>query len=132
MKNLKRLGEIIRCDFAEDNNLPPTKKLNVEKLLESDFIDRFLGFVEAYDELFDNNVFDTCVTKWLEYSHEEYDCIKYFLHTSSSEYSFPFSINDFSFMSLSEIISSYEKCTKICALLDEKRALYEEFNTFYE
>ena len=129
MENLERLSEIMRADFEEDDVI--CKKLNVEKLLESDFIDRFLGFVEAYEEVFNRNVFNT-VTKWLEYGHEEYDNIKYFLHTSSSEYSFPFTINDFTFMSFGEIIQSYEKCTKICAVLDEKRALYEEFNTFYE
>lgn len=131
MRDFERLGEIIRCDFVEDDNLPD-KKLNVEKLLETDFIDRFFGFVEAYDEVFNRNVFDTGVAKWLSYHNEDYDCIKYFLHTSSSEYSFPFSINDFTFMSIDEIIKSYEKCTRMCALLDEKRALYQEFNTFYE
>lgn len=108
------------------------KNLNVKKLLKSDFIDRFLDFVEAYDEVFDKNVFDTVVDKWLDYGKEEYDCIKYFLMTSRSEYSLPFSIEDFINMTLNDFVTCQEKCAKICALLDEKRALYEEFITFYE
>lgn len=127
MENNERLREIIRADFEEDD----IKRLNVERLLESDFIDRFLGFVEVYDKVSGKNVFDS-VTKWLSYGNEEYDYIKYFLNTSCFEYSLPFSIDDFISMSLDEIIEYQKKCAKIREILDEKRALYEEFSTFYE
>lgn len=130
MVDNERLAEIIRADWEEDD--VPYKKLNVEKLLESDFIDRFLGFVEAYDEIFDKNVFDTVVDKCLDYGKEEYDYIKYFLMTSYSEYSLPFRMENFINMTLDDFATCQEKYAKICALLDEKRALYEEFNTFYE
>lgn len=129
MENNERLAEIIRADFEEDD--VSYKKLNVEKLLESDFMDRFLGFVEAYDEVFNNNVFDS-VEKWLEYGKENYDCIRYFLMTSRSDYSIPFTIEEFICMNSKQIIDYQKKCAEICVLLDEKRALYEEFNTFYE
>lgn len=131
MRTFEKSSKFLRTDFKKHANFTQ-KKLNVDKLLETDFIDRFLGFVEAYDEVFNRDVFNTGVAQWLEYNNEDYDCIGYFLYTSFSEYAFPFNINDFTFMSLSEITQCYEKCTKICALLDEKRALYQEFNTFYE
>lgn len=105
--------------------------LNVEKLLKSDFIDRFLGFVEAYDTVLNKNVFSS-VEKWLECGKEDYDCIKYFLMTLAPEYKLPFRIEEFIFMSPEELAKEQEKCAKICALLNEKRALYEEFLTFYE
>lgn len=127
---LEGLAQRIREDFEEDD--VTYKKLNIKKLLKSDFIDRFLDFVEAYDEAFDKNVFDTVVDKWLDYGKEEYDCIKYFLATSPLEYSLPFSIEDFVNMTLDDFVLYQEKCAKICALLDEKKALYEEINTFYE
>lgn len=105
--------------------------LNEGKLLESDFIDRFLGFVEAYEEVRGINLIDT-VEEWLSYNKKEYDNIKYFLQTSSTEYNLPFTIQDFISMSSNELIAYQEKCTKISALLDEKRALYQEFILFYE
>lgn len=127
MENNERLRKIIRADFEEDD----IKRLNVERLLESDFIDRFFGFAEVYDKVFGKNVFDS-VTKWLSYGKEEYDYIKYFLNTSCFEYSLPFSVDDFISMSSDEIIEYQKKCAKIREILDEKRALYEEFSTFYE
>lgn len=130
MESNERIAEIIIADFEEDD--VSYKKLNEEKLLESDFIDRFLGFVEAYDKAFNTNVFDS-VSKWLSYGNEEYDYIKYFLMTSHSDYSIPFTIEEFICINSKQLLVGYQKkCTKICALLDEKRALYEEFNTFYE
>ncbi len=130
MTDNERLAEIIRADFEEDD--VTYKKLNIDRLLESDIIDRFLGFVEEYDKVFGKNVFDTVVDKWLDYGKEDYDCIKYFLMTSSSEYCLPFNMKDFISMTLYDFVLSKEKCVKICALLDEKRALYQEFITFYE
>lgn len=130
MENNERLAEIIRADWNEDE--ASCKKLNIEKLLESDIIDRVLDFLQAYDELFDKNVFDTATSEWLKYGKEDYNCIKYFLMTSASEYTLPFRIEDFISMTPDELAKEQEKCAKIFALLDEKRALYEEFLTFYE
>ncbi len=130
MTDNERFAEIIRADFEEDD--VTYKKLNIDRLLESDIIDRFLGFVEEYDKVFGNNVFDTVVDKWLDYGKEDYDCIKYFLMASSSEYYLPFSMEDFISMTLDDFVLYQEKCAKICALFDEKRALYQEFITFYE
>ncbi len=126
-RNLEKLSGIIVKDFKEDN--VPTKKLNVERLLESDFIDRFLGFIEEYESVCGINLFDT-VSDWL--SEEEYDYIKYFLNTTVSEYHLPFDIRDFIYMDYDKFIDYQEKCIKISALLDEKKSLYQEFNSFYE
>lgn len=124
------LEQRIRADFEEDD--VTYKKLNEKKLSKSDFINRFLNFLVDYDKVFNKNVFDTVVHEWLDYGKEDYDCIKYFLLTSSQEYSLPFRMEDFINMTLDDFVAYQEKCAKICALLDEKRALYEEFNTFYE
>lgn len=109
-----------------------SKKLNVKRLLASGFIDRFLGFLKDYDEMFNNNVLDTAVTKWLKHGEEEYEYIKFFLNVTTIEYQMPTTIYEFVSMSPDEHIAFQKKCARICALLDKKRALYQEFNTFYE
>lgn len=127
---LEGLEERIRDDFSEDD--VTYKKLNKQKLSKSDFICRFLDFTVTYDVVFNKDVFDTATKEWLKYDNEDYECVKYFLMTSSQEYSLPFSMEDFINMTLDDFVAYQEKCSIICALLDEKRALYEEFNTFYE
>lgn len=109
MTREERLAEIIREDFAEDN--VTYKNLNIERLLESDIIDRFLGFVKDYNKVFNKNVFDS-VENWLAYHKEEYDNIKYFLMTSPQQYALPFRIEDFINMTLDDSALYQEKCTK--------------------
>lgn len=130
MTKNERLKEVIRA--AWEKNDVSCKKLNVEKLLASDFIDRFLGFAEAYDKEFNNDVFDTATKKWLKSGEEEYEYIKFFLNVTAIDYRVPITIYEFVAMTPDEHNAFQKKCERICALLDEKRALYQEFNTFYE
>lgn len=105
------------------------KNLNVKKLLKTDFIERFLGFVEKYETVRDVNLFETAY-KWI--STMDFDCVKSFLHTIPVEYSLPFTITDFVYMSYDDFLQFQGKSTEILALLDEKKSLYQELLSFYE
>ncbi len=130
MADNERLQEIIKSDLKED--AVSCKQLNVKKLLASNFIDRFLSFSKDYDKEFNTDVFDTATEKWLKYGKEEYEYIKFFLNVTTIEYRIPITIYEFVAMTPDEHKSFQTRCEKICKLLDEKKALYEEFITFYE
>lgn len=105
-------------------------KLNVQKLLESDFINRYLGFVESYDKIHGTHFFDI-VSEWFE--KKEYANICYlFSIPLYPSYPLPFTMQEFIFMDPAKIAIYKEMCMKICALKDEKKALFQEFNSFYE
>lgn len=104
-------------------------ELNKEKLLSTDFIDRLIGFVEKFDAISRKNTL-SFVYEWLD--KEDYDYIKYFLLISSVETMLPFSLHEFAMMTPEKLIAFQEFYSKVSTLLNEKQALYEEFNSFYE
>lgn len=107
------------------------KKLNKEKILETDFIDRFLGFVERYDDIYDTN--HSIDMEGHIASQNFYSIHKFIKPKISDSINFaPFSIKQFLSMSIEEIIHFQEYFSKIYSLIDEKKALYEEFLSFYE
>lgn len=103
--------------------------LNTQKLLNSDFIDRFVGFVEKYDEVRETNNLIS-VKKWID--NGDYSYIKYFLHLSPMESMVHLSIYELLNLSVDDFNNLQDSCSKLAILLDEQRALYEEFLTFYE
>lgn len=103
--------------------------VNVEKLLKSDFINRLLGFAERYDQVHSSN--SVCnLKRWID--AQDYEHIKYFLLENPIELHIPFSMRDFISMDSSELAYYQELCTNISALIDEKRALKNEFMNFIE
>lgn len=127
MTREERLAEIIRADFAEDDI--PRKQLNVEKLLESDFLDRFFAFAEKYDNLLDSSVLETSKT-WIK--QNDYELIRYFLNCNSQEYSLPFTLREFISMNYNEFRKSQIFASDLYTILEEKKKLYQELNSFYE
>lgn len=125
MANMTRLEEIIRADFKEDN-----VQFNVQKFLESDFVDRLFDFAEEYEEVRDIKVLDS-IKSWL--SKKNYDYIKYFLNTTCIEYSLSaLDMQSIISMSYEEFKALQEKYLKIYKVLNQKKALYKEFCSFYE
>lgn len=125
MANMTRLEEIIRADFKEDN-----VQFNVQKFLESDFVDRLFDFAEEYEEVRDIKVLDS-IKSWL--SKKDYDYIKYFLNTTCIEYSLSaLDMQSIISMSYEEFKALQEKYLKIYKVLNQKKALYKEFCSFYE
>lgn len=104
-------------------------KLNVEKILNTDFTDRFLGFVEKYESIRSIQLLSTA-KKWVE--NEDFDSIKYFLHVTPVECYIPCTMHEFIFMDISYFEVFQNICTEISALLDEKKYLYHELTSFYE
>ncbi len=104
------------------------ENLNVEKLVNSDFLDRLLGFVEKYSEVFNTNVVPACYG-WIE--RQDFEAISYFLRSTVLDFRLPFSLHDFISMNTSTFMYFHERITQICTLWDERAALYEEFNSFY-
>lgn len=127
MTHEERLAEIIRADFAEDDL--PRKKLNVEKFLKSDFLNRFLAFAKEYDTLLDSNVLETSKT-WIK--QKDYELIRYFLNCNPQEYALPFSLREFISMNYSEFAIWQIFALDFYNILEEKNKLYQEFNSFYE
>lgn len=80
--------------------------LNYEKLYKSDFTDRLLDFVKEYEKARNITLYDDVVDWIIE---EKIDCIKSFLS--------------------SQPVGYFEG---INTLLNKKRALYDEFISFYE
>jgi len=104
-------------------------ELNKEKLLKTDFMNRFLNFVERFDLACNKNTL-SFVQKWIK--EEEYDYIKCFLFTSSIETMLPFSLHEFAKMKPEEFVALQNFYTKVSGVLHEKQELYEEFLTYYE
>ena len=76
-------------------------KLNLEKLLKTDFIDRFLGFLEKYDEVRDTYIYHRA-QKWI--NEKNFDSIRYFLNTTPIETSLPISLNQFVSMNYEDVV----------------------------
>lgn len=104
-------------------------ELNKEKLLNTDFIDRFLCFIKKFDNVCRKNTL-SFVQKWID--EEEYDYIKSFLLITSIETVIPITMHEFATMVPEKILAFQNFCSSVSALLNEKQTLYEEFNSFYE
>ena len=104
-------------------------ELNKEKLLNTDFIDRFLSFIKKFDDVCSKNTL-SFVQKWID--EEEYDYIKSFLFITSIETMLPITIHEFTTMTPEKLLSFQNFYIKLSDLLNEKQALYEELNSFYE
>ena len=102
--------------------------INKEKLLQSDFLDRFLGFMESYSKYWSSYAI-FLAKDWVDL--EYYDEILSFLR-NEKELKVPFTMQYFLYMSIYDFECWQNRFSDMCSLLDEKKALYEEFLTFYE
>ena len=105
------------------------QNLNYEKLLNSNFIDRFLGFVEKTDIVHNTYLYKSA-QKWLD--ENDFDSIKYFLDTNASESTITFSLHQFTCMNYTEFVYFQNVYSEIATLIDEKKSLYQELISFYE
>ena len=104
-----------------------------ELFRENDFYDSdlyhwLLGFIEAYDRVYTINLMPT-YKEWLK--NGRYDCIRRFLDVTIYEYSLPFGLEFFNQMSVDNFILMQKETRRREALLDEKKALYQEFIEFF-
>ena len=105
------------------------KLLNKQKLLNSDFIDRFFGFIEEYDNIRKTDSLNS-VTKWID--NEDYSYIRHFLHLSPKESMVQLSVYEFIYLTTSDFLELQNSYSKLAALFDEQKSLYQEFLSFYE
>ena len=105
------------------------KLFNEHRFLRSDFRTRLFAYLEDYDNFFGNDVISSA-KDWLR--EGRYDMVRYFLQSSSFEYALPFSLQEFVTMSAEDFAFYNDYACKKLALLDEKKALYKEYITFYE
>lgn len=104
------------------------KNLNVEKLSESGFTDRFLDFVKEYEKARNIKLYDTVVDWFIE---KKYEYIKTFLSSKPKRY---FSGMN-TFINKIKCFFSYKyrrNFTRMNTLLNKKDNLYKEFMSFYE
>lgn len=105
------------------------KKANTKRLLKTDFCDRLLGFAEKYDEVRGTSSYDN-IKKWI--NENNFDSIKYFLDTYPVEYFLPVTMQQFVTMSYEEFLCLQSVYLEVSALIDEKKALYQELISFCE
>lgn len=106
------------------------KTLNVQKLLESGFINRFKDFTQRYEEAFKKNKITEVAEDWIK--KEDYDYIGHFLRTTHFERVLPFSAEEFIKMEYIKFRNMQYVVSERCKIADEKESLYKEFQTFYE
>lgn len=101
---------------------------NLQSLEDSFFFDRFLGFIEKYDEVFEKHTLPTA-EKWVA----ERDCssISYFLNLYSKESMFHISYRELAAIPFEYLEEFQKKAQKIVPLLDEQMALYSELMLTY-
>ena len=105
------------------------KILNEEKLLNSDFLDRFIGFAQRYEQIIGNPLVSS-VQNWI--FKKEFDSIGYYLDCSSCDHLLPFTAEQFITMEPGDLLFWQDFITKKCAVLDERKALRQVFFAFYE
>lgn len=105
------------------------KKLNTEKLFNSDFLNRLIGFCEEYDSLGNSNITQT-IREWI--NNEDYSYIMHFLSIIPIKSIFPLSIHELISLNADDFIYWQEFYIRLSALLDEQKALYEEMLSLYE
>lgn len=111
-------------------------KFNVERFSKSDFSERFLDFNERYEDVVRSGEPEardfaiTAAKTWVDNRYDYY--IRAFLDVGAYEYRLPFSMDDFANMNVPEFLEARRKAKTMCAILAEKKALYEEFLTFYD
>lgn len=97
-------------------------KMNV--LEESFFFDRFLGFMERFDEVNGTNHTE-CAAAWVD--KKDYDAIYYYLKPSSCGSIVYLSHAELATMTEEELLVLQDFSKTMAPLLDEERALYAEF-----
>lgn len=105
------------------------ESFRVDDYLNSDLSKWILGFIEVYDGYFYNNAIQS-YRDWLKKG--KYDCIRHFLKTNIFEYSLPFGLEYFNQLSVENFKFIQEETKKVEALLDEKKALYQQFIEFFD
>lgn len=106
------------------------KSLDLSKFYASEFCDHFFKLVEKYDCVFStNHCFEA--TKWL--ASYDFDSIYNFLeNTIPSQFSLPFTFNEFIDMSSIELAAYQHICSKnLQEFIDEREILYSEIDSFY-
>ncbi len=113
--------EHLRCKLGEKPN---------ESILEDAFFfDRFLGFVERYDEVFKKQSLPSA-EKWV--SKKDYASIGHFLKPNVSEGFFSISYHELSFIPVEVLPYIHRSAKQIAPVLDEQEALYEELMQAYK
>lgn len=97
------------------------KKQN--KLKDSFFLDRFLGFVERYDEVKKTNMMYTA-EKWVK--EKDFDAIYYCLKLSNPDAMVCLSHIELANMTEEELLALQDFSKKMAPLLDEEKALCAE------
>lgn len=97
------------------------KKLN--ELRDSFFLDRFLGFVERYDEINKTDLFHIA-SKWVE--TKNFDAIYYCLKCSHPQSTICLSHVMLANMTEEELFAFQDYSKKMAPLLDEEKALCAE------
>ena len=106
------------------------KKLNIQRLLESGFIDRFNEFIKRYEEAFRKNKITEIAEDWIKKG--DYDYIGHFLRSAYFERSLPFSAEAFIKMDFLTIKDMQYITSQRIDIAKEKEELYREFLNFYE
>ena len=101
---------------------------NEGALEDSFFFDRFLGFVERYDEVFKKQSLPSA-EKWV--SEKDYASIGHFLKPNVSEGFFSISYHELSFIPVEVLPYIHRSAKQIAPVLDEQEALYEELMQAY-
>lgn len=104
-------------------------KTAIDILNKSDFSNRFLDFVKRYEN-FRNVAHNSIFSSWVE--ENNYDYIRSYLSASLTDDSVPFTLTDFVSMSGNQIAFWHDYCLELKYLLDEKKALYENLNQYYQ
>jgi len=97
------------------------KKLNALK--DNFFLDRFLGFIERYDEVSKTNMIYTA-SKWVK--DKDFDAIYYCLKLFLPDSMVCLSHVELANMTEEELFALQEFSKKMAPLLDEEKALYHE------
>ena len=116
--------------YAVENDMCRMGKTPNEGVLtDAFFLDRFLGFVEKYDEAFENQALPSA-EKWV--SEKDYASIGHFLRPNVNESVFSIPYQELANMSVESLTFLQQKAQKIAPVLDEQKALYEEFMNAYK
>lgn len=97
------------------------------ELQDNFFFDRFLGFVERYDEVNNTNLMDTA-SKWAE--TQNFDVIYHYLKCSQPQATVCISHVTLANMTEEELFALQDFSKKMAPLLDEEKALGAELSEY--
>lgn len=101
--------------------------VNMNVLEDNFFFDRFLGFLERFDEVNGTNRTEYATT-WVE--QKDYDSIYYYLKLCSRGSIVFLSHTELANMTEEDLLTLQDFSKKMAPLLDEERALYAEFAAY--